>query len=198
LEVRIAAVKSLGKLCDTRAVEPLLRKLDDPDVKMRVAAAASLGKLGDISAVEGILRKLADPELEVRSEVVESLGQLGDSRAIEPLLSLLEDENEELSVRAGSSIALLGDARGHAALHRFLQDPSRRKRRLGVQYLARNCDWQDRYVLGASYGKWIDPQEPISVALVAARAQEHKYLSEEEIRKRFRKLKDDFDLTLEF
>jgi HEAT repeat protein len=197
--VREKASESLGKYGGSRAIEPLLKKLDDKFTQVRAAAAKSLGKCGASLAVEPLLRKLADPTTEFyeRTAIFDGLAELHDVRAIEPLSSLMEVEDNHLSVMAAFTIMRLGDDSGLHALDRFLLHPSRSKRRLAVEYLARGRDSRERLVLGEHIG-WIDPQEPISVALVTALAEKHTSLSEEEIRQQFRELKNEFHLTLEF
>ena len=50
--VRFTAVEELGELGDARAVEALIRTLEDECDDVRSAAADALGKLGDARAVE--------------------------------------------------------------------------------------------------------------------------------------------------
>jgi len=54
-QVRVEAVRGLGKLDDARAVEPLIAALKDKDVKVRRIAAGVLGRLGDKRVIEPLV-----------------------------------------------------------------------------------------------------------------------------------------------
>jgi HEAT repeat protein len=73
-DVRNAAAGALGKIGDTRAVEPLIAALGDQRVR---ATAESLGYTR---------------ERLVCWAAAEALGQIGDARAVEPLIAALGDQ----------------------------------------------------------------------------------------------------------
>ncbi len=56
---RGAAVNILGSMGSEKAVQPLLRMIDDPEVMIRADAVAALHKLGDPSAIPELERQLA-------------------------------------------------------------------------------------------------------------------------------------------
>jgi HEAT repeats len=63
-KVRVQAALVLGKLGDTRAVQPLIRALGDPNKTVRGIAAGALGQLGDSAAVDplrSLMRRESDP-----------------------------------------------------------------------------------------------------------------------------------------
>jgi HEAT repeat protein len=60
--VRKAAAEALGKIGDTRAVEPLIAALKTRDSDVRQAAAEALGKIGDARAVEPLIAALKDED----------------------------------------------------------------------------------------------------------------------------------------
>jgi hypothetical protein len=109
----------------------------------------------------------------------------------------LADPREEVSVGVAYAVARLGDVRGRAALDRFLIDPSETKRRLTVAHISRNRGRIDQELLGC-YSGWIDPLEPIQEARVASLANGWSGLNEEEVRERFRRMQEEFHLTLDF
>lgn len=53
--MRERATKALG---DTRAVKPLIKKLDDEKEFIQIDAAEALGKIADPRAVEPLIKKL--------------------------------------------------------------------------------------------------------------------------------------------
>jgi len=82
----------LGNANYSQAIEPLITKLNDDDVKVRKEAIEALGKIKDSRAVEALSTKLDDEDLQVKKAVIEVLGELKDSRAVEPLLAKLDDK----------------------------------------------------------------------------------------------------------
>lgn len=78
------AARALGKLADSRAIDPLLEALESSDDGLREAAARSLGQLGALKARRPILRRLAPGPL------VAGAPRPGTSRLMEPCEALLE------------------------------------------------------------------------------------------------------------
>jgi HEAT repeat protein len=104
--VRLAAASALGRVGDTRAVDPLIDALDDRLVVKDVAAQA-LGHIGDRRAVEPLLTALDDEDWEIRSTVAKALGKIGDERAIQPLLCLLKDKYEIVRWHATQALEVI-------------------------------------------------------------------------------------------
>lgn len=77
LLVRGRAALMLGKLGDTRAVDPLIAALNAPGYQTPLNAAQSLGKLGDPRAIDALLRALESDQEKVREAALQSLRQLG-------------------------------------------------------------------------------------------------------------------------
>ena len=120
-EIRQAAADALGKIGDSRAVEPLIGVLDiDRDVSE--AAAWALGEIGDARAVEPLIKTLHeymafadyDGDAEVRYAVERALGKIGEP-AVEPLIRELRNERlqgSEATIRecAADTLGMIGDA----------------------------------------------------------------------------------------
>lgn len=102
--IRRQAADALGELGGGRAVEPLVRAMDDAQADVRAAAAAALGRLGDARALGRLISALSDAGVQVRLRSIEALGKLGDDRAIEPLLGCLDASDNELVLAARSSL----------------------------------------------------------------------------------------------
>lgn len=77
LIVRGRAALMLGKLGDTRAVEPLIEALDAPGFQTPLYALESLGKLGDKRAVEPLQRMLTNHHDKFREAARVALARLG-------------------------------------------------------------------------------------------------------------------------
>jgi HEAT repeat protein len=134
-----------------------------------------------------------------RLAVIAAVGQIGDQRAVPALARHLDDREEEVSVKAAGALDDLGDPRGRSSLKNFLNDASVTKRRWSVGQLARNRDLVDQVLLGSLGSDWLDPREPVSSAALAARLDRYgAFFTREEALRRFRQMKDEFNLTLEF
>ena len=86
-DARRCVTACLGYCRPERAVGPVLRMLDDPDLEVRQAAVGALGNLRDPRALEPLLKALGDEKM--RQTAAIALGKLGDPRAAEPILNAL-------------------------------------------------------------------------------------------------------------
>jgi len=83
---------------DLRAVEPLLRALNDPYYPVREAAALGLGFLGDARAVEPLGKALEDPAMPVRRRAASALILL-PAKPVIPALARRVRTDESAAVR---------------------------------------------------------------------------------------------------
>jgi len=74
--VRIAAAHALGKIGDSRSVEPLISMLQDRDRDIRFVSASALGMIGDPRAIEPLARACIDENCFVRITAKEALTRL--------------------------------------------------------------------------------------------------------------------------
>lgn len=96
----LRAVLPLRYLSDTRAIDPLIVALNDPNDSVCIRAALALGTLGDPRALEPLTTRQAREErLSVRVPLIEALGSFG-APAI-PILSALLEHPHQNVVRAG-------------------------------------------------------------------------------------------------
>lgn len=95
LEARRLATNALGRLGDPRAVNPLLKALEDYSIIIKAEAADALGNLGDLRAVEPLMEALEDSERIVRRAAAKALGVLNDERAIDKLIEAYSKESCE-------------------------------------------------------------------------------------------------------
>lgn len=77
LIVRGRAALMLGKLGDTRAVEPLIRALDAPGFQTPLHAAEALGRIGDNRAVVPLMNMATSTRGKARDAAEEALRRLG-------------------------------------------------------------------------------------------------------------------------
>ncbi|HYC20073.1 MAG TPA: HEAT repeat domain-containing protein, partial [Candidatus Bathyarchaeia archaeon] len=110
-DVRRAAAEALGTIGDGRAVEPLVKALNDSDWLVRRKAAEALGTIGDGRAVEPLVKALNDADSDVRKSVAEALSKIGEP-AVEPLIKALNDTSEYVCEGAVEALGKIGWAPG--------------------------------------------------------------------------------------
>ena len=127
--VQVLAVKALGNIGDSKAVEHLIPLLKDEDSEVRKGTAEALGEIGDPRVVEPLLRSLQVFERNVRAArkinrhlenaAAQALVMIGEP-AVEPLMRALH--NKDIYIRKGAAEALgkIGDI-GEAAVEPLLR-----------------------------------------------------------------------------
>jgi HEAT repeat protein len=106
--VQIRAIQALGEIRDTKAIEPLIKKLGDPLHEIWQAAAEALGKMGE-PAVESLIQALKDEKWDVRTGAARSLGGIGDNKAVDPLIQALKDRNLTVRIHATEALVKIGE-----------------------------------------------------------------------------------------
>lgn len=123
------AVKILGSIKDSRAVDPLIALLERPrqvinldsynktfeasaelhNRNMRRIAVWALGQIGGTRAVDPLIRKLEeDSDDQTRIFAAEGLGKIGDTRAVDSLLYCLRDKSQRLRSVSAHSLSRIG------------------------------------------------------------------------------------------
>ena len=148
--VKEAAIASLGRSRDRRALKPLLHLLGDENRSIREASVRALGSLGD-EAVEPLIESLGNQDWHIRMGSAIALRIIGDSRGVEPLIRALSDENRFVRREAAKSLGRIGDQRAAEPLISVLEDMD-----IGVRIRA-----------AAALGKIADPKAigPLTHAL---------------------------------
>ncbi len=106
--VRRNAVRTLVKIGGKRAVEQLIKALEDKNRYVHYSAIYALGNIGDKRAVEPLIKALKDNDEDDRDSTAEALGKIGDKRAVEPLIKALEDKEEYVRQSAAKALKKLG------------------------------------------------------------------------------------------
>jgi len=111
---RTAAAHALGDVEEPtekrRAVEALLRALDDDRPEVRAEACASLGELGDGSVLAMLVRRLDDGVAAVRQNAAIALGSLRHPDGFAPLATALREGPADLRFQAATSLAEIDPA----------------------------------------------------------------------------------------
>jgi len=106
---RRLAVRVLGDMKDTTAVEGLLRYTDDTDFRIRAGVLSALGKIGDRRGVEPALTGLKDDDYLVRTSAAISLSMLAVPSTIDPLLNALSDPYYGVRFEAAKALWDIGE-----------------------------------------------------------------------------------------
>ncbi len=120
-ERRIDAIRALGKIGDTVAVEPFIAYLNDPNRYVKESIVYVLGKMRDTRAVEPLISQLKDKSRLFRREIAWSLGEMGDIRAVAPLIAVLNEngnsfEEKQTREEVAKALGKIGDGDAVEAL----------------------------------------------------------------------------------
>jgi HEAT repeat protein len=125
-KARAMAAHALGDVTDPvekrRALDALVRALDDDRAEVRAEACGSLGTLGEPSALPHLLKRLDDGIPEVRQNAAIALGTLALPEGFEPLALALREGPADLRFQAATSLAEIDAARAFAPLLAALGD----------------------------------------------------------------------------
>jgi len=112
------AAALLGRIGDTRALQPLIEALERREVSVRVQAASALGDLREPAAVEPLLRATRDHYLDVRAEAGQALDAIGTAAVVVGMSAIVQPMIAEAVTSAiqGQRLALEGEGAGQAEL----------------------------------------------------------------------------------
>lgn len=115
------AAKTLGRIGDAKAVDPLLHVFtNDKNNYVRGEAARALGEIGNTKAFAPLLQALNDTDDEIRVAAARALGEMGDARAVTPLLRALNDKDNKIRIAAAVALGDIGDGRAVESLIQLL------------------------------------------------------------------------------
>ncbi|HSS22469.1 MAG TPA: HEAT repeat domain-containing protein [Pyrinomonadaceae bacterium] len=104
-DVSKAAIQSLGKIGDARAVAPLITMLDDGDLNVQGLAIDALMKIGEDKANTPLIAKLKDDNPNIRKGAACALGTLGDVETVKRLCGKIEDGSNDEKKLAREALA---------------------------------------------------------------------------------------------
>lgn len=127
-KARVAAAHALGDVSDPaakrRAVDALVRALDDDRGEVRGEACSSLAALAAPSGavIAGLVKRLDDGEAGVRQNAAIALGTLAHPDGFDPLAEALASGPPDLRFQAATSLAEIDAARAFAPIAAALAD----------------------------------------------------------------------------
>jgi len=125
-KARAMAAHALGDVTEPaekrRALDALIRALDDDRMEVRAEACASIGDLGDAGGIPYLIKKLDDGTAPVRQNAAIALGTIGHADGFQPLADALADGPADLRFQAATSLAEIDGARAFDVLVTALAD----------------------------------------------------------------------------
>lgn len=110
-DIRLSAIEALGKIRDSRAIDPLIQTLSQHEgLEIYKNAVETLVKIGE-PAFNSLINALRDNDFSIRMYAAEALGLMGDTRAVEPLIHALKDKVELVRGNAVSALGEIGNER---------------------------------------------------------------------------------------
>ncbi len=122
---RYGAIRALGEMRESKALEPLIGAMAAREAQLRAGAIDALKKTGDPRAVPPIATAVhEDMDASNRARAAEALGEFKDAGAVTPLVAALNDRDENVFVRiaAAESLGKIGDGRAIEPLIRTVSD----------------------------------------------------------------------------
>ena len=125
-KARALAAHALGGVTDAverrRAVDALVRALDDDRPEVRAEACSSLGELAEPGAIAALIKRLGDGAAPVRQNAAIALGTMRAADGFEPLAEALADGPADLRFQAATSLAEVDPQRAFAYVLKALDD----------------------------------------------------------------------------
>jgi len=112
LDMRVGAVRGMGRTADPRWTDRLMPVLGSEDPQLRQEAARALGEIEDERALTPLIEIVDDPVTEVRLSVIEALGHIGGEDAREALLYLAESPEDGIREAAEHALEEIEAAEG--------------------------------------------------------------------------------------
>lgn len=133
-EIRQAAVMTLGRIGDSRAV-PALIDLLDADPKLIPVVAGALAKIGNLDAFEALLAHIGHPNRAVRQSIVGALNSLGHPQMAQRIAVLLEDDDPHVREAAVQIAGYFGYEECAEQLIAHCYDPDESVRCAALEHL---------------------------------------------------------------
>ena len=112
---------TIGKIGNDKAVDALIKALDDSDDFFRSDAAEALGNIGNDKAVDALLIKALDDSYDfVRYCAAEALRKIGNDKAVDALNKALDDSDDSVRFLAARALGEIGNDKAVDALIKAL------------------------------------------------------------------------------
>ena len=164
-DVRLEAVRRLGKSEVRWARSHLLRALRDPDIRVAAAAGRMLARGKVRAAVPIVVPWLASTSVEAQQAAAEILGDLGDPSAIPQLIRSIGNQDPQVRVRVVTALGRIGTGAVVVPLIDRLDDDKAEVRLAAVEQLMATGD---RRAVIPLVGLFTEPSIEVRVASITA------------------------------
>jgi HEAT repeat protein len=124
-DVREVALRGLARIADPRAVEPLIRALENAEVWLAPRIADILARHGDAVVAPLIAVLNEGNHHPARAWAANVLGEVRAQRAFPSIVRLLGDPDDEVRAKAATALGRIGDRRAVGyLLDHLLSDPA--------------------------------------------------------------------------
>jgi HEAT repeat protein len=131
--IRRSSVAVLGDIGNTRAIQPIMKALDDPDRTVRIEVVKALAALG-VPAIAPLMQVFREGDTRMRTGAMEALWLLGQP-ATTPLIMVLKDDQSDVRKRAALLLGEIGDQKAVDHLTGLLTDENVAVRREAFEAL---------------------------------------------------------------
>lgn len=138
--IRAGAAAELGKIGNTKAVQPLIELINDQEMDVVKNTILALGKIGDKRAVDPLIDMLKHKDNIVRGFAASALGKIGDARAADILFTALKDKDNSVQEKAIEALGKIGDAHCIELLITALRSKKKRIRYCAAYALGQTGD----------------------------------------------------------
>ncbi|MCK9579788.1 MAG: HEAT repeat domain-containing protein [Methanoregula sp.] len=121
-EVKVAALRALGRIKSKNALPVLIPLLADPSPELRRTVTESLGNIRDASAIPHLIRCFLDQSAAVRSSAIRALSGMGNF-ALRPVLEATDDKEPQIRSAALETLGKFPDPVVLHPLVKGLADP---------------------------------------------------------------------------
>lgn len=123
--MRASALYAMGRTCDQRWLDPVLKEMESESAELRFEAARAAGEIQASRAIVPLIGMLDDEDLEVRLAAIGALGEIGGDLAKKALQRCANGKDQ--AMRAAALEALSQDDLGSdpLSISPFLHDSTR-------------------------------------------------------------------------
>ncbi len=154
-DIRIEAVRALGRIGSPNVVDALINQLTDPSSSVRADAARALGRIGDPRAVPYLIEGLQSASEDLQDACIQALGSIGGNVSTDAVKQMFSGSPTERlfasSAEAASRLGLIEAA--WEIVPRFLQTENpvlRRQLAIATGNLIGRPGEFYRYLIGSS------------------------------------------------
>lgn len=124
-KMRASAVFAMGRSCDDRWLETILREFESPNPEMRYEAARAAGELDSPRAIVPLITLLDDEDLEVQLAAVGALGDIGGDVARKALQRCTQSDKPAVRAAAFEALSELDLTADPLSMSPFLRNSTR-------------------------------------------------------------------------